>query len=245
MKPTFIYFYDEQIKRYILQVMAVFASLSVQHDDKEFEQLAVRYADGDRVAESAFNNHNQNAVMKLPIAKCRLRDFTIDLSRAKGTNTIRTTIIAPPGTLPGEAKTAYQIQPKPYNFTFEITITTSNINQMFQLTEQICAIFDPTITIQTSNSHIDPTCINTLKLDNIIDDNINDESTDKTRYQKSFMFTLEGYIYSPVDFKQNLIRHIQTNISLVNSINTNLNLDELTINELIATIRTSDENCGQ
>lgn len=244
MKPTFIYFYDEQIKRYILQTMAVFASLYVQHDDKEFQQLAVRYADGDRVAESAFNNHNQNAVMRLPIAKCRLRDFSQNLSRAKGTNTIRTNIIAPPGTLPGEAVTTYQVQPKPYDFTFEISIITSNLNQMFQLTEQICSIFDPTITIQSSNSHIDPTCINTLKLDSIIDDSVTDENTEKTRYQKSFMFTLEGYIYSPVEFKQNLIRHIQTNINLVNNINVNLSFDDLVINDLIASIKASDENCS-
>ncbi|MCB1711110.1 MAG: tail sheath stabilizer and completion protein [Candidatus Riesia sp.] len=244
MKPTFIYFYDEQIKRYILQTMAIFASLYVQHDDGEFQQLNVRFADGDRVAESAFNNHNQNAIMQLPIAKCKLRDFSQNLSRAKGTNTIRTSIIAPPGTLPSEAVTTYQVQPKPYDFSFELTVLTSNLNQMFQITEQICAIFDPIITIQSSNSHIDPTCINTLKLDSIITDSVNEETNEKTKHQKTFTFLLEGYIYSPVEFKQNLIKQIQTNINLVNTINVNFNFDDLTINDLIASVTISDEKCG-
>ena len=243
MKPTFLFFYDEQIKRYILQCMAVFASLHVQEDDGTIKQLKVRYGEGDRVAESAFNNHNQNAIMSLPIAKCKLRDFSYANQRAKGTNTIRSQIYAPPGSLPSEIQTTYQIQPKPYDFVFEFNVHTSNLNQMFQITEQICSVFDPTIELQLSNSHFDPTCKSTLILDSIVDDSVSEDSPDKTKYIKTFMFTLSGYIYTPIEFRKNLIEHIQTNINLVDKITVDFDFGNLVINDLITQVVVSEKKC--
>lgn len=242
MKPTFPYFYDQQFKRYILQSMAVFSSLYIKHSDGEMQQLKVRYQDGDRVGEYALAGHNQNSLLSLPIGTCKIKDVTLALNRAKGTNTVRTTIIAPPGTLPHEVQFTEQVQPKPYDLTFELKVQTSNLNQMFQIMEQICSLFDPVIQIQTSNSNNDPTAIYTMKLQNIIDEGT-DGSVDRTVYIKSFTFLIEGYFYTPIEIKNNIILTIQTNLNLVQKIFGAYDFGNLTFEDLIASVNVSEKPC--
>ena len=49
---VFNYNYDNQIKHYILQVMAIFASMEIQHDDGEMQRVHIRYTNADRVSEA-------------------------------------------------------------------------------------------------------------------------------------------------------------------------------------------------
>lgn len=241
MKDNFPFFYDNQIKRYILQFMAVFASLKVQHDDGEIQQLSVRYSEGDRVAESIFAGNNQNKLLSLPIGSCYFQDIVPALNRAKGTNTIRTTTIAPPGTLPSEVQYVNQVQPKPYDMRFSIKIWTSNLNQMFQLTEQICSFFDPVIQIQTSNSKTDPTAVTTLKLESITTENDAFGGTEKSKYIKTFTFVVEGWLYTPIELRNDIINTIQVNISMVESVYANFDFGDLTFDELVASVNTTSK----
>lgn len=243
MKDNFPFFYDNQIKRYILQFMAVFASLKVQHDDGEIQQLKVRYSEGDRVAESVFAGNNQNKLLSLPIGSCYFQDIVPALNRAKGTNTIRTTMIAPAGSLPSEVQYVNQIQPKPYDMRFSIKIWTSNLNQMFQLTEQICSLFDPTMQIQTSNSHTDPASVVMIKLETINNESDPQIGTERRRCVKSFNFLIEGWISTPIEIKKNIIETIHINLSMVEHIYADFDFSSITFSELIANVDTGEKNC--
>lgn len=243
MKHNFPFFYDNQIKRYILQFMAVFASLKVQHDDGEIESLRVRYSEGDRVAEAVFAGNTQNAILQLPIGCCYFQDLTPAMNRAKGTSTIRTVMIAPPGSLPEEVTYSNQVQPKPYDMRFTIKIFTSNLNQMFQLTEQICSFFDPTIQLQVSNSRTDPTAIVSLKLESINTENDQSSGTEKTKYIKTFTFIIEGWLYTPIELRNDIIKSMHVNVSMVEKIYANFDFGNVTFDELVASITEPKHVC--
>lgn len=242
-KNTFPFYYDNQLKRYILHFMAVFSSLKVQHEDSTIQDFSVRYSDADRVSEAILAGNTQNAVLSLPIGTCYLQDIAPAPHRAKGTATIRVTPIGYPGSLPSEVEYVYQVQPKPYDLRFTLKIMASNSNQMFQLTEQICSLFDPTMQIQTSNSHTDPASVVMIKLETINSESDPQIGTERRRCVKSFNFLIEGWISTPIEIKKNIIETIHINLSMVEHIYADFDFSSITFSALIANVDTGEKNC--
>ena len=66
---------------------------------------------------------------------------------------------------PGRRRTVWRYQPVPYDLSFDLSIWTSNIDQMLQLTEQILTVFNPEIDIAMGNSIADWTFLTTLNFE--------------------------------------------------------------------------------
>ena len=240
---AFNYNYDNQLKHYILQVMAIFASMEIQHDDGEMQRVHVRYTNADRVAEAILAGNTQNSILQLPMFTVNMADIELAPDRKKGTGTIRRNLRAEPGALASEIEFIEQKQPIPYNFVFDVTFMASNLQHDFQVVEQILTLFDPILQIQTSDSRYDPTAITTITLNNVDDQTESVVGTERRIIKRSYNFTVAGWLSSPALRVKNLIERIQINLYNVSSNIEEINLDLFENADFIDTITIGQKTC--
>lgn len=237
------YYFDNQIKRYVLQFMAIFASMKIQHDDGEFQQINVRYTSADRVSEAILAGNTQNRPPVFPSFSTRIQAIEMAPQLRKGVGAMRQTVAAGPGYLPNDIEVINQKQPIPYIISMSVDLMATNYQHTFQLLEQIMMLFDPVLQIQTSDSYFDPTVITTVELKGFaIEDNV-PMDTERRIIKINMDFEFPIYISLPVNITNNLITSIKTNIHLVEQVNVNISIDDLDFNNLVDTVSVGESQC--
>lgn len=84
------YYYNQQLKKYILQFMAIFSGLQVKvgksaTQDERLISVPIHYSTTDRVVGAIKAQNTQNATLRLPVMSAWNRGLDLDMSRAKGT----------------------------------------------------------------------------------------------------------------------------------------------------------------
>ena len=170
------YFYDAQIKRMIVQILACFAGYQVrtgvQRDgEHHFMDVPILYGSMDRAVGYILQGGSENTVSYIPVmslmmtgmrqkAEWRQQPQHIEklqfIERARDSE----------GNLivgqPGRRTTIERYQPVPYELSFSLSIWASNQDQGFQILEQIGVVFNPEMDIALSNSIADWTFLTTL-----------------------------------------------------------------------------------
>ena len=173
------YFYDAQVKRMVVQVLACFAGYQVRtgtlRDGKHhFMDVPVIYGSMDRAVGYLLQGGSENTVAYLPIMslidtgmrqKREWRQQPQHIEKLQFIERARDN----DGKLivgqPGRRVTVERYQPVPYEVSFELAIWTSNKDQALQLIEQIGVVFNPEIDIALSNSIADWAFLTTLNFD--------------------------------------------------------------------------------
>lgn len=218
----FNYYYGEQLKTVTNQFAQVFSEMYVTSGKNDYNsddnhiRIPIYYGSPDKVATAIKNEHTQNKMIRVPAFTITLEGISIDLDRKSGTNTIhRKTIMPLGGDIQKDTKVLYRMKPLPYTFTFKIVAMASNTNQMFQITEQILMLFDPLLSFQTSDAYYDWTKILDAELTACdLDDNRSPE-TDGRVLQTSFTFDVRGYMSTPADLRNNVIKKIMLRVETV------------------------------
>lgn len=237
------YYFDNQIKRYVLQFMAIFASMKIQHDDGEFQTINVRYTSADRVSEAIVAGNTQNRPLVLPAFSTRIQAIEMAPQLRKGVGVTRQTVTAGPGYLPEDIEVINQKQPVPYILSMSVDLMATNYQHVFQLLEQIMMLFDPVLQIQTSDSYYDPTVITTVELKGFaIEDNV-PMDTERRIIKVNMDFEFPIYISLPVNITNNLITAIKTNLYTVDQVNVNISIDDLDFNDIVDTIQVGKSQC--
>jgi hypothetical protein len=176
------FFYDEQIRRFLLQFARIFSNFQIEYGRQEGSDAAallrvpVRYGDASRNAQTIIQENSASSLPSTPlmtfyiaaldydrprmqepyfVSKVNVRQRTYDTS----TETFETT--------QGNAFTIERLMPVPYKMTMNLDIWTSNTNQKFQLFEQICTLFNPALEIQSTDNYIDWTSLTVCELESI------------------------------------------------------------------------------
>ena len=178
------YFYDNQIRRFLLQFARIFSNFDVEYGANEAGQgpgsgvdtlirVPVRYGDASRQAQTILQNNSANDMPSTPMMSFYITDLKYDRPRIQepyfvnniavrqrtydsATDTYETT--------QGNAFTIERAMPVPYELTINLDIWTSNTNQKFQLLEQILTLFNPSLEIQSTDNYIDWTSLTVLYL---------------------------------------------------------------------------------
>lgn len=217
------YYYNTQLKRHVLQFMAVFTGLQVQvgksaTQDERLIRVPIHYAHRDRVVASIIAGNTQNKPIRLPIMSAYLTDLNIDTDRMKGTGNERRVAYTPVGGLvPDDTRVVYQRQPVPITLSFDLNLYSSNTDQEFQILEQILPLFNPFLTIQTSDAPLDWTRLTQVVLTNISNGNNYPSGTDRRILQKTLSFTVPVWIDIPADIRKNLVEQIYLRIGAVSA----------------------------
>lgn len=222
--PKQAYWYDEQLKRYTINFMAIFSGLQVKigrngsSPRDSLIPVTIHYGHHDRVVASLLADNTQNKPIRLPMMVAYLQGVDLAPELMHGTGQERRKSYVPTGgLLPNDVQVAHQRMPVPYKATMQLGIYASNTDQHYQILEQILMLFDPQLSIQTSDGVFDWTRLSTVKLVGVTMDQQYPIGADKRIIQSTLMFEMPVYLASPVDVRKDFIKEINIRLGIVDS----------------------------
>lgn len=170
------YFYDAQIKRMVVQILAAFAGYQVrtgnQRDGKHhFRDVPILYGSMDRAVAYILQGGSENTVSFIPIMSLMMTGMRQKNEWRQQPQHIEKLQFVerakdPEGKLlvnqPGKRKTIERYMAIPYELSFDLSVWASNQDEGFQILEQIGVVFNPEMDIALSNSLADWTFLTTL-----------------------------------------------------------------------------------
>ncbi len=234
------YFYNKQIKNYILQFMSIFSSMKIKTGkgsmgSEEFITVPIRYSGANRMIENILAGFTTNKPIRLPLFSARMTHIELSVIEQKGVGSVDRRTFLPTGvSFPDGIKTVYRRVPTPYTLSFELNLYTSNEDQKFQIIEQITSIFDPIIQLQFSDDPFSWMKISMLKLESITFDDTYPVDIGNKVLLCTFGFTTTIWMSVPIDFKDNFIKSISLRISDMNNLsNININYPNPPYDEIL------------
>ena len=176
------YFYDEQIRRFLLQFARIFSNFNVEYGINQagkndaLVRVPVRYGDASRQAQTIIQQNSANELPSTPMMTFYITSLDYDRPRIQEPNFVsnmqvrqRTYDEATDSyeTTQGNAFTIERLMPVPYKLTIALDIWTSNTNQKMQILEQILVLFNPSLEIQSTDNYIDWTSLTVCNLESV------------------------------------------------------------------------------
>jgi frataxin-like iron-binding protein CyaY len=161
------YWYDEQIKRYLLQLIRIFSHFQVKEYTSEgvnYNRVPCRYADASRMVSHILRNNSENIVNNAPQISVGIQSLQLARERAQDPFMVDTQQVAErewnkeAGSYTSEQGNLYTVQrymPVPYNMTIQVDIFTTNTDTKLQILEQIFVLFNPSIQLQSNDNPLD------------------------------------------------------------------------------------------
>jgi len=151
------FFYDEQIRRFLLQFIRAFSNST-------------------RMVSSIIRENSENKIIPTPMISCYIGGLEYNPERRQDPSFIDKKHIRmrkfDPNTneyttQQGNAFTIERMMPVPYTLQMNVDIWTSNTNQKLQLLEQILVLFNPALEIQSTDNYLDWTSLSYIELANV------------------------------------------------------------------------------
>lgn len=175
-----MFFYDEQIRRFLLQFTRIFSNFQVEYGRNEegtahaLVRVPIRYGDSSRQVQNVIQNNSANFMTSVPMMSFYISGLDYDRSRMQEPYFVSKTAVRQRTyddttdtyeTTQGNAFTIERLMPVPYKLTLKLDIWTSNTNQKMQLLEQIVVLFNPALEIQSTDNYIDWTSLSVVQLE--------------------------------------------------------------------------------
>lgn len=216
------YFYDAQIRRFLLQVVRAFSGFQYETGIKEdgAKQMKVvpcRMAAQNRQVAHIMRNNSENTLLSVPLITVFIKDVELNRDRTQNPNFVGSVQVEERGVDPatgqytdevGAKYTVDRIMPHPLQINLQVDVWTSNELQKHQLFEQIFMAFNVGFDIQSSDNPLDWTALTTMELTGVtwssrsIPIGTNDEID-----VLSFTFKLPVWISPPAKVKKQVLIH--------------------------------------
>ena len=176
------YFYDEQIRRFLLQFARIFSNFQVEYGQNQagkndtLVRVPVRYGDSSRQAQTVIQQNSANELPSTPLMTFYITDLKYNRDMIQEPNFVSTIAVRQRTydgatdtyeTTQGNAFTIDRLMPVPFMMTINLDIWTSNTNEKMQLLEQILVLFNPSLEIQSTDNYIVWTSLSTVYLEDI------------------------------------------------------------------------------
>ena len=172
------FFYDEQIRRFLLQFIRAFSNFQVEYGkDRDgnttLQTVPVKYGDSTRMVSSIIRENSENKIMPTPMIACYITGLEYNPERRQDPSFVDKKHIRMRKfdtdtnsytTQQGNAFTVERMMPVPYTLQINVDIWTSNTNQKLQLLEQILVLFNPALEIQSTDNYLDWTSLSYIEL---------------------------------------------------------------------------------
>jgi len=172
------FFYDEQIRRFLLQFIRAFSNFQVEYGkDRDGNTtlltVPVKYGDATRMVSSIIRENSENKIIPTPMISCYITGMEYNRERIQDPTFVDKKHIRmrkfDPNTneyttQQGNAFTIERLMPVPYTLQMNVDIWTSNTNQKLQLLEQILVLFNPSLEIQSTDNYLDWTSLSMIEL---------------------------------------------------------------------------------
>jgi len=175
------FFYDQQIRRYIIQFIRMVSNFQVEfgndsQGNKTLQRVPVIYGDSSRQAATIIKQNSENIMNSVPAMAVYIAGMQYDRERLQsptyvGKVNVRERYYDPQtgdySTTEGDVLTVERLMPVPYKLTLKLDIWTSNTEQKLQLLEQLSVLFNPALEIQSTDNYIDWTSITYVLLTDV------------------------------------------------------------------------------
>ena len=165
------FFYDGQIRRYLVQTIRVLSNFVVKYGDGTLVRVPVMYGDMDRQSASILRNNSENTVNSAPRIAVYITGLELDRDRLSdstyvGKLHIRERDINDGQYTQGQGKnyTVERLMPTPFKLTMKADVWSTSTEQKLQILEQILVLFNPSLELQTTDNYIDWTSLSVLNL---------------------------------------------------------------------------------
>lgn len=208
------YWYDGQLRQYLLQFVSIFHGLQVQTGigecgDTEMISVPTVVGNKDRVVAAIMAGNTQNRVFSLPTMAAYMTSLTPDdiRRRAPGLVDQRVTMKAG-GVFPDDLTVVKRAMPVPFTMGLELSIYASNTQQLHQILEQILVLFNPDLQIQKSDGPFDWARITNVTLTDIANDENYPSGTERRLIVWTLNFAMPIWLGVPMGVKDDLVRKI-------------------------------------
>jgi hypothetical protein len=176
------FFYDEQIRRFLLQFTRVFSNFQVEYgrdadnNSKTLYRVPVRYGDATRQAQTIIQQNSANSLPSTPLMTFHVTNLNYARDRMQEPTFVQKqnvrqrywdTVSESYETTQGNAFTIEKLMPVPFDLEVNLDIWTSNTNQKLQLLEQLLTLFNPALEIQSTENFIDWTSLSVMYLEQV------------------------------------------------------------------------------
>ena len=170
------FFYDNQIRRFLIQFAKVFSNWQVTRGkDPAGNDIMVRvpvmYGDSSRQAANIISNNTASNLPSAPMISYYISGLEYDQKRTQDpTYTDRISVrqraynsdTQTYETTQGQAFTVERLMPVPYTLKITVDFWTTNYNQKLELVEQLGTLFNPALEIQSTDNFIDWTSLSVV-----------------------------------------------------------------------------------
>jgi hypothetical protein len=226
------YWYDEQIKRYLIQLIRIFSNFKVRENTKKgvkYNRVPARYGDANRMVASILRNNSENIINSAPFISVNIASIQPARDRTHEPFLVDTNQVAEREwdsvqgkytSEQGNLFTTQRYMPVPFNMTLQVDIWTTNTDTKLQVLEQIFVLFNPSIQLQSNDNPLDWSSVFEVELTDIawssrgipagVDENL-DIST--------LTFAIPIWISPPAKVKrQSIIQRIIADVHSTNSV---------------------------
>ena len=236
------FFYDSQIRRYIIQFIRMVSNFQVQFGQNSqgitaLQRVPVIYGDSSRQVSTIIRQNSENSLNSVPAMAVYISNLIYDRERVLNPTFVDTMSVRERyfdsstgtySTQQGDVINVQRLMPVPYKLTIKLDIWTSNTEQKLQLLEQLTTLFNPALEIQSTDNYIDWTSITYILLTDVQWSSRSiPVGTDTPIDVATLTFDLPIYISGPALIKKfGVIQKIIANI-----FNADGNIDEAIFNE--------------
>ena len=211
------FFYDEQIRRFLLQFTRIFSNFQVEYGRDAngvptLLRVPVKYGDATRQVSTVLQQNSASALPSTPLITFYISGMDYDRPRMQEPYFVSNTQVRQRTydsetqtyeTTQGNAFTIERLMPVPYKMTITCEIWTSNTNQKFQIFEQVATLFNPALEVQSTENYIDWTSLSVVELESTTwSSRIIPQGTENPIDIMTMRFTLPIWISSPAKVKK-------------------------------------------
>lgn len=175
------YFYDAQMRRFLEQIVRAFSGFQYQtgwRDDTPPQLVMVpcRMASTDRMVAHILRNGSENTLLTVPmitVAHTGLSGRREDLHNTQHVDVrqvVEREIDPATGHYTGKRGRSYTVErmmPRPFTMNVRVDVWTSNMEQKYQLAEQILTVMFPDFQIQNSDNPLDWSALTSIRIENV------------------------------------------------------------------------------
>ena len=222
------FFFDNQIRRYLLQFMRIFADLKIRNGPDAnglytIQRVPIMYGDPSWMVAQLIKGASENTMLPSPMFSAWIENIKMIPERRQDTQYVGkistvereyNSLTKTYETGPGIRQDVERYMPVPYDLYFRLDVWTTNVTNKLQIMEQICTIFNPSIQLQQNSNLLDWTSIFEVWLEDIIWTNRSiPQGNNDDRDVMSFKFKVQAWINPPAKLKRSgLIAEIVTNV---------------------------------
>lgn len=175
------FFYDSQIKRFLIQFARIFSNWNVTFGNDQagnpiLHRVPIMYGDSSRQASTIIANNSASNLPSTPLITYWISGLEYDQRRTQDPYFIDRLSVRQKAynvqtqeweTTQGNAFNVERLMPVPYTLRINVDFWTSNYNQKLELIEQLGVLFNPSMELQSTDNFIDWTSLSVVYQDGI------------------------------------------------------------------------------